>query len=167
MDLVRQGCPPALVAKLAERLPQIGLSSPPLGSPRCSVCPDVFLGRASWGISAGCPLSTLPPCCALRAQEQPGPLGQGCHHSGTSPSSTRCPPHSVMPGHPALSASPAETQVIYGGESNFLCQKSHFLQPDRAQGTCGLHRWAAKGSQCRLTSLLVKMKGPKPLWDLS
>lgn len=76
MDLVRQGCPPALVAKLAEPLPQTGLSSPPLGSPKCSVCPDVFLGRASRGISAGCPLSTLPPSlpavsCERRSSQVP------------------------------------------------------------------------------------------------
>lgn len=145
--------------------PKRGTEAPRLAPPGAR-----FALMCFWGGPAGASLQDalqhppfLPPCCALRAQEQPASLGQGCHHSGTPPSSTRCPPHSVMPGHPALSASPDKTQVIYGGGSNFPCQKSHFLQPGRAQGTSGLHWWGAEGPQCCLASLLMKMKGPKPL----
>lgn len=110
---------------------QVGSVCPKRGSeaPRLAPPGACFALMCFWGDPAGAPLRdalsapSLAPCCPLRAQEQPAPLRQGCHHSGTPPSSTCCPPHSIVPCHPALSASPNKTLV-------YLWRRNQFSLPE-------------------------------------
>lgn len=79
----------------------------------------------------------LHSCCALQAQEQSAPLEQACHHSRTPPSHIYCPLHGMLPGHPALSASPDKAMIIYRGGSTLLCQKSSLSGPRAHVGSTG------------------------------